>query len=238
MSDSIEEAIASLEDYLRRYPSGHFAELAQVRLDRLLAQKGEQKATIVSSAGNPFSKGTLLANTAYRVGDYFEYKVIDLYTNLERPRQRQLVTALGPIEVHYNDGEMITDLLGNTLLRGDGARQVDNQTFPTEYAVGKKWASRQTIVQPNGFSDEVRVDFIVTGREVVEVPAGRFDAFRIEGSGWAMKMGKRQIKYWVAPDRVRRIVLRENRIWDIRFNRNAAPDQLRIELVEFREGPA
>ena len=35
-----------LEDYLRRYPSGQFSELAQLRLDQVLARQGEKKVRI------------------------------------------------------------------------------------------------------------------------------------------------------------------------------------------------
>src|SRR5262245_515268 len=41
---------APLEDYLRRYPSGNFAELAQLELDAVLARQGERKIEIVAAA--------------------------------------------------------------------------------------------------------------------------------------------------------------------------------------------
>ncbi len=48
---------APLGDYLRRFPSGKFSELAQFRLDRVLAQQGEkpvQVADATRNAGNPY----------------------------------------------------------------------------------------------------------------------------------------------------------------------------------------
>ena len=41
-------------------------------------------------------------------------------------------------------------------------------------------------------------------RESVTVPAGRFDTFRVEGSGYEVKHGTiRRFTYWMAPERVR-----------------------------------
>ena len=206
MSDSVEEAVVALEEYLRRYPNGNFSELAQARLDRLLAQRGEKKATIVSSDANPFSKGTSVVNTNYRVGDWYEYAISDLYTKLEISRAREIVTAVTDMEVIYNEGESTRDLLGNEIEMKlqDGARFVDSQFYPTEYTLGKKWTTRYKLVTRSGFTDDMRIDFVVVAREEIEVPAGRFDAFRVEGSGYATKRGRREFKYWVAPNRIRR----------------------------------
>src|SRR5258707_14089844 len=113
MSDTREEAIASLEDYLRRYPSGHFSELAQVRLDGLLAQRGEKKIAIANAAGNPFTAGTVLQRTDFRVGDFYQYQRLDMYTNLVLGTQRKVVTEVTDLEVIYNRGVEITDALGN-----------------------------------------------------------------------------------------------------------------------------
>ena len=66
-----------LEDYLRRYPSGRFSELAQFRLDRLLEQKGEKVVRAPDAqrnSGNPFSKGTARVNTDFAVGDTYTYR--------------------------------------------------------------------------------------------------------------------------------------------------------------------
>src|SRR5689334_16433522 len=46
-----------LEEYLRRYPSGRFSELAQVQFDRQLARRGEKKVDAVSAPRNPYTKG-------------------------------------------------------------------------------------------------------------------------------------------------------------------------------------
>jgi hypothetical protein len=230
VSGAPDEAIAALEDYLRRYPSGHFAELAQARLDKFLAQRGEKKIAIPVDAANPYSKGTLLADTDFRIGDTHELRMGDAHTGLFKPLKRT-VTALTDLEVAYDDG-LVTDLLGNATRQPNGTRQVDVQTFPAEYSVGKRWISRFKQYGVGGGSDEVKVDWTIVGREPVETLAGRFDAFRVEGSGWAFKGGRRTFRYWAAPDRVRRFVIFEAWRWDIR---GAPARSERNELVSFHE---
>ncbi|MEK6593822.1 MAG: caspase family protein, partial [Pseudomonadota bacterium] len=72
-----------LEDYLRKYPGGRFAELAQFQLDRVLARLGEKKIEIAPSQGNPFTKGTARIDTSFKVGDSYSYREIDLFTKLD-----------------------------------------------------------------------------------------------------------------------------------------------------------
>src|SRR5258708_34730723 len=150
MSDTREEAIASLEDYLRSSPSGHFSELAQVRLDGLLAQKGEKKIVLANSAGNPFTAGTALQRTDFRVGDFYQYQRLDMYTNLLLGTMKNVVTEVTDLEVMYNRGVEITDALGNRTRARDGRRFAGIQNFPAEYALGKRWVTRYEVFGGGG----------------------------------------------------------------------------------------
>jgi len=67
------------------------------------------------------------------------------------------------------------------------------------------------------------------------VPAGRFKAFRIEGAGWSDSGGRREITYWMAPDKVRRDLAIEVR--RRRPGNKGIGDSERRELVGFREAP-
>ena len=213
MNDAVSQAIAELEDYLRRYPSGHFSELAQLRLDRLLAERGEKKVQVVSDAANPFSKGTIAANLNYRVGDFYHYRRLDLLTQIESRQLRQRITTITDSEVIYNNGRFATDLLGNGIRFPNGVIFGPNQMFATEYSVGKKWTTRFPMTDRQGREDTVELDFKVIGRETITVPAGTFDCFRVEGHGWALDRGlSRSDTYWVAPDKVPRFVALES-LW-------------------------
>ena len=224
-----------LEDYLRRYPSGRFTELAQLNLDRVLAKQGENKVEAVSAPENPYTKGTVAANTAYKVGDTYVYRRIDLLTKLEREVQRLRVTEITETEVVYNKGRFVTDLLGNSLRFGKGAIWSPNQTVPTEFSVGKRWNTRFEVVTAKGREAVLDLELRIAGREQVTVPAGTFNAFRVEARGWRSGGGTPPVaqdwKTWYAPDRVRRPVASEL------FNQGAKgiAASNRNELVEFHQ---
>lgn len=223
------------EDYLRRYPSGRFTELAQLHLDRVLAKLGEKKVEVVSAPENPYSKGTVAANTAYKIGDQYVYLRRDLLTKVENGKTTNRVTGITDTEVIFNDGRMTTDLLGNLLRGGGGAVFSPNQLVPTEFAVGKRWRTRFNLITPKGEPSVVDLEVRVADREHVTVPAGKFHAFRVEARGWHMGPSWNNNwnwTNWYAPDQVRRPVLSErlhrNRMMNVSFSE-------RLELLSFRQ---
>lgn len=235
-----------LEDYLMRYPSGRFSELAQLRLDQVLAQLGEKKIQIVSAPENPYSKGTVTASTAYRVGDFYSYRRIDLLTKLEMERTRLAVTEITDTEVRYNGGRFVTDLLGNVLRFPQGSWS-PNQMVPADFSVGKRWNTRFRIMLPGkGIDATVELELRIADRERIVVPAGTFNAFRVEARGWQTGIGWRppgfvggnwailrwDRKVWYAPDQVRRPVLSE---WLMFQANNAIVRSERDELVAFHQ---
>lgn len=202
--------IAAVEDYLKRYPSGHFSELAQVRLDRMLAKKGEKKVSVVNAAANPFTKGTSLIDLGYRIGDRYAYRSIDLLTKVENRKHINTVTEIDDDKVIYNNGTLVTDLLGNLLKRPDGTTFGPSQMFVSEYHLGKKWTTRYAIHFARGGQDTIELDLKVVGRETITVPAGTFDCFRCQATGWVLNLGQSlEWNFWVAPDKVNRVIALE-----------------------------
>lgn len=224
-----------LEAYLLRYPSGRFAELAQLYLDRRLVEEGEKRVQIVSASENPFSRGGAVLNTRYRVGDSYTYRVTDLYTRLEVETFTQAITKITDTEVIYDTG-MVTDLLGNRTRTRDGRVFGPAQFNPLEFAIGRRWTTRFSVIHPKFGPGRVELDMRIVARETITVPAGTFDAFRIEGRGWAMGSGSKgsaQVNRtaWFAPDRVRRWIASEDL-------RQAGPKVIaseREELVSYRQ---
>lgn len=200
------------EDYLRRYPSGRFAELAQLRLDRVLETLGEKKVEVLSPPENPYSKGTARANITWRVGDSYTYRHLDLLSNAElRPVIHSIVDISGD-EVRYGSG-LVTDLLGNVLRRTGGRIYSPNQLEPVDYVVGKRWVTQFRVTTSKGVSARNEMDLRIVTREKVTVPAGTFDAFRIEGDGLFEddngQVEETRLTKWMAPDQVRREILME-----------------------------
>ena len=203
---------APLEDFLRRFPSGQFCELALLQLDQMLEKQGEKKIQIVSAAGNPFTQGYVLADKNFKIGDSYGYVVLNRDTRAELNRFTFVVTSITEGEVIFNSGAHILDRLGNTVKLPDGRRFTPRQDQPTEYAIGKKWSTRFGVVTAAGRTGESESEFRITRREKITVPAGTFDCFVIEGEGYAkLPGGKIEVRTtrWMAPDKVRRAIVME-----------------------------
>ena len=229
-----------LVDYLLRYPSGKFSELALLRLDQVLALLGEKKIAIASATGNPYTKGTVAANTAYKVGDRYAYRNFDLLTKVELKPSGRRVTEITETEVRYGqERRLATDLLGNYLRFPSGAVWSPNQIVPTEFTVGKRWNTRFRVITAKEAETTVSLDVRIADRESVTVPAGTFNAFRIEAQGWQTgSVGTGMInllwswKTWYAPDQVRQPVAFE---WFNRAGGRRITRADRGELAEFKQ---
>lgn len=273
------KALAALEEYLRRFPSGKFSELAQFRLDRLLAQRERAAKTAVETspsaqsaaatepelkrqeeraraeterkrtdlatpvpiapnyaaqiAMNPFSKGTARLDTNYRIGDGYRYRVADILTKIESRQVGHTITAVTDTEVIFNNGNHITDLLGNLVKNSRGQTFTNAQVFVAEYSLGKKWETTYRGTLPNLEPDTWTNTFKVVARESITVPAGTFDAFKVEGRGFITGVGIRtEITYWVAPEKARVFIAYEQMNRN-RFGKLMVTD--RSELVSFNE---
>jgi len=215
--------------YLAKYPSGKFSELAQFQLDRVLKAQGEKKIEVVAEKENPFTKGTVVVNTDFKIGDSWQYRVIDLFTKIERTVD-QRITEITPSEVRFSNG-LVTDLLGNYLKLAEGSRLTQAQFFIQEYSVGKKWTSRWHSIFGSGETSDVEWNFRVAAREKLTVPAGTFDAFRVEYDGWGYQAGTRYDgRHWIAPG-IKRPVASEA-LWK-RVKSNTVMKNERRELVAY-----
>ena len=217
--ESIKESkeAAPLEDYLRRYPSGEFSELAQAVLNGVLAKQGEKKIQIASSEGNPFTKGSAEFNSNRKVGETYTARATDILTKVVQRTVTSTVTQVTNSQVIYDNG-LITDLLGNVHRFADGRQIVGGQNVPLEFAVGKHWVSRSVVTTKDGQKFDTEIEYKVVARENIAVPLGTFNnAFRIDGRGYSH--GRRfsvevNSKQWWVPDRIPLPVAREDhRSW-------------------------
>jgi hypothetical protein len=224
-----------IEEYIKRYPSGRFVEIAQAQLDAILAREGEKKVEIAPQAQNPYTQGTASANTKYKVGDSYTYNEMDLFSKVVSSTYTQTVTSISEREVIYNNGQIVTDLLGNPVKARDGRTFSPNQNNPQEFRVGKRWSARFTVAHPSFGNFGTSLEFRIVGKEKVTVPAGTFDCFRIEANGETI--GRNGVlvisnKLWVCPERLRRAVAGEV-LRTFMGGRPAASE--RIELVSFQQ---
>jgi uncharacterized caspase-like protein len=226
--------VLPVEDYLRQYPSGYFSELAQLQLDRVLEREGENKIEIIASPQNPYSKGFATTDTQYRIGDSYTYHSSDLYSRVVARTVRQTITKITDTEVIYNDGRLVTDLLGNILKSPDGRSFSANQRTPGEFVVGKRWSTRFVTTVPERGESQTEISFRITGTERITVAAGTFDTFVVVGHGWSSGAGPMlQVgsKAWFAPGKVRRPVAIES----LRKNRQRTLQAERLELVSYQQ---
>jgi hypothetical protein len=230
-----------LEEYLRRYPSGEFSELAQMQLDTILSRQGEKRIEVASQVGNPFSQGFVRADLNFKVGDFYSYRVSDLVTGAQRRIVKGHVTAVTDTEVIIDDGESVLDLMGNQKKSIDGVRYTDNQNMPVEFYVGKKWTTRYRFFNPKVAAKRrlmAEFEYKIIGREKIIVPAGTFDCFKVQGSGEAgpVTSAKTEVRQtvWYAPDRLRRFVAQEVVRHAPPQSPNPPPSN-RLELLAFKQ---
>ncbi|MEP7301856.1 MAG: caspase family protein [Caldimonas sp.] len=195
--------LADWVDYLKRYPNGKFAEVAQVRMRNLMASSeatprpalpghapalqlgpGLAVPQRLKGSGNPNSAGTYPFRPVWTAGDEYLFHELDLYSGVRQRSYRIVVSGVDAAnnQVEFADGSL-SDLTGAPLKEGRYRHyDVPIQLNPAELQVGRRWASRfsQSGGGPSGVGE---YDFRISERQAVKVPAGEFSAFRIEGIG-------------------------------------------------------
>lgn len=194
---------------------------------------GGQAPQLLQPSANPHSAGFYPLGRKYTVGDKATFRESDLLTGLERRVYTQRVTRvdLDADRVEINGGRVIWDLMGNVIKTGDKEFDAPQQFTPAEFQVGKKWTAA-FISTKDGLASNVYFDLKIVRREKVSVPAGVFDAFRIEGQGWNRTFGKHlETTFWLVPGLnfpVKRERVNHNR-------KGRLKDTERHELVSLRQ---
>ena len=164
-----------LFNFLQRFPNGRIAEIAQLRLDQLARPAVQATATVP----------TLPAGAErYRVGDVYVFDFSDFLRDGEPQRSQRRVTAIRDGQVFINDGEAIYTQAGVVVLNRTGRKDPGVLLAPSELQVGKRWRSAFTNVrEPGAPAARNFYEHRVVALEDVQVPAGRFKAYRIEAMG-------------------------------------------------------
>jgi hypothetical protein len=223
--------------YLKQYPNGRFAEIAQNRLTHLLAESrkivpvaapasspapvtaataitvrrppdlilkpGGDMSLLIQPSANPNSAGRFPLGKRVSVGDTGEYRHVDMLTGVEERTTILVVTLVDEETGRFeaNGGKWVFDLMSNVLETPfTGKSNVPQQIHPAELQVGVKWTAAWTQDNPRFGEQFISMDFRVTAFETVEVPAGKFQAFRIEGYGWIRNQSiELETRRWVVP---------------------------------------
>lgn len=182
---------------------------------------------------NPYSAGLYPLGRIYTVGDEATVRESDYLTGVEQRAYKARVTRVDAENdrVEINNGRSIFDLMGNVIKSGNVIYDVPVQFTPAEFHLGKKW--RAAFVRTiNDKSSNAFYDMQVVRRERVVVPAGEFDAFRVEGLGWNMTFGARlDVNIWMVPG----LIFPVRRDWITRDRHGRFTNTERHELVSRRQ---
>lgn len=184
------------------------AEAARQELERLAQAADAQRLAAAaplppsaSLAATPYFQGLNPHRRDYRVGDTFEFRVVDKFTQASRPLTLN-VTAVdeNADRVEFNGGELGADLMGNTTSNQRGSLSTPRQFYPAELVVGKRWQTNFKQSRPSGMTYTFSYDVKVAAKEKVTVPAGTFEAYRIEARGFNVGLGAQVNRtIWVTP---------------------------------------
>lgn len=215
-----------LADFIRQYPSGATSELAQSRLNRSLAllrdkepkrslwdnpfkasfkratwALGTPAPVIQSLPSTPYYKGFDEHHRQYSIGDRYEFSVINGFSKTATPLRMQVTAIdLEQDRIEYNQGEYVSDTMGNILKNLRGSSDTPRQFYPAELFLGKKWHTRFKQVRPGGLSYTFDYALKVVGKERISVPAGTFDTYKIEARGFNVNLGASlERNIWVSP---------------------------------------
>ncbi|MBL8305254.1 MAG: caspase family protein [Rubrivivax sp.] len=172
-----------LAAFIARDPQGPFVELAQFALDRVAPQalRPQLPAALAALASRP-PPGP--GQDRYRVGDTWTMAWTDHLRGDQRELRPYRVSAIEGMRVLVNDGRVVMDQMGNVIENELGRRDPGILMVPAELSVGRRWHSAYySHPLSGGAPSRVLVDHRVEALEDVELPLGRFRAWRIGMTG-------------------------------------------------------
>ncbi len=194
--DRIKDSVRADDFYafLQRHPNGRLSEAAYFRLNQLARSPVlPQQALRVLPPGAD----------RYWVGDTWAMRRQDHLYRGKAQDTTHAVTAIEGQRVLVDGGESIYDQMGGVLLSPQGAKDPALQQAPSDLQVGKRWRSAYSNTRPDGRVTRSFLSHRCVGLEDVELPAGRFKAFRIEAQGESVVQDwtrLQDIVLWVDPE--------------------------------------
>lgn len=229
--------------FLHQYPLGKNSESAQHLLIYLLDKKeGQPKAKyklVRSSAKasdevpNPPVADFNELKRNYTVGDIARYNEINHLDDTTKEFKLQVTEVDDKNRrIFYNDGEFVSDLMGNITTNQRGSLDTPRQFYPADIYVGKKWMTSFKQSRPDGKVFDFYYHLEVVARETITVPAGTFDTFRIEAKGYNETVrAPMERTIWIAPG-INADIVHETRV---RFKSGRWDQNDRRELIELKQ---
>jgi uncharacterized caspase-like protein len=159
----------------------------------------------------PVHPGADSNSVGFTVGDRWRYQVVDKWKGeVVRNINFQVTKILANGDMEWNDGNLLMSPIGSRRHSSSDVTDVFDYTpelewLPTELRIGYKQGIKFTVTRRrDGFeiTEQHRGTLIVKVKEKVRVPAGEFDAYRIERdtefSGMKSSGSERWYGNWVA----------------------------------------
>ena len=180
--------------FLALYPSvADFAEPAQLRLDQLAKPK------ITSALGKGLDPSFAYTGPRFRAGDEFQFQFSDLLTNVPGVRGAFRVNAVDGNTVRFNNGDIVSTMLGSTAKTPNGTFDPPLGGLPVDLQVGKKWSGRSTNASTDGNTYQLQTESKIVGIETITVPAGTFQTYVIETTMFSSSGVTFKQKAWLDP---------------------------------------
>lgn len=131
-----------------------------------------------------------------KVGEQWEWRQVDNRTRLQEAAITRVVVEEKGERLFFMEG--MRRALAYPYIGEPSAKPW--RVWPLE--VGKRWSTDMDFVRADGAKGKLKMDARVVAHEEVEVPAGRFMAFKIEYDGFVTVggwHGRMAETYWYAP---------------------------------------
>jgi len=190
--------------YLLKYPSGFISEQAKFALEQLAVAKVVAQVEKGGVMQNPLEK-------RFRVGDSYEFSIRDALTGKEIKRsvskidsiQNGLVRMKGTQSdgvqtdsVQTEDGATIKAYNSNNVIEFDPPLPFQPGDY---FQVGKKWISKSNQTENNRAKFTRTEEVEVAAFEDVEVPAGKFKAYKVVSRGTLGNGARTKNTFWFEP---------------------------------------
>jgi Caspase domain len=232
--EKIKDSQNSVEIYafLNKYPSGLMSELANAKLEIL------DKAKIKPQA-DQFGRIQELAPRRYAEGDIYEFVGKDGYTGLVKWNQTFTVLK---VDDEGADVQGIRSGAPNFKFRvAHAGAQHSNESGKFDppvtlmpagvFQVGRKWFARTNFTSVRNNTQEwLEVSGHVVSREMIQVPFGKFDTFKVEIQMQYQSGNRLKLTIWTDPS----IGVGIKNISEFRSVRGGAADVTVRELVSIK----